>query len=157
MIIISWGNIFLNVAKFFKFCYMKISWRIFGLSSAAEPSSLDVGKYVSDDLPKVGSAQRTVLQVVTVSPGGHGQRGQSGITWSKQQLHNIELVFFLTCKSRRHPVWAGRCLNAPPGDCGSSYRCEAGRQCWTSPSHHHYTHTEQKSVLNTSVVLSNCI
>lgn len=65
---------------------------------------------------------------------GDGQRS------SKLQLHKAECVSFLTCRSRRRPVWAGRCPNAPPGDCGSSYRCEAGRRCWMSLSHHRYTH-----------------
>lgn len=45
--------------------------RIFGLSSAPESSRLDVWENVSDDLSKVGGAQRAMLQVVTVSPAGH--------------------------------------------------------------------------------------
>lgn len=40
---------------------------VLGLSSATEPSSLDVWKNVSDDLPKVGGAERTMLQVLAVS------------------------------------------------------------------------------------------
>lgn len=118
-------------------------WRIFGLSSPAEPSSLDVGENVSDDLPKVGSAQRTVLQVVTVSP--RGQKGQRRSEFILLELQEAACVTFLTCRSRRRPVWADRCPNAPPGDCGSSYRCEAGRLCWMSLSHHHYTHRVQIS------------
>lgn len=42
--------------------------RIFGLSSATQPPRLDVGENVSDDLAKVGSTQRAMLQVLTVSP-----------------------------------------------------------------------------------------
>lgn len=43
--------------------------RIFRLPSAAKPPGLDVWENVSDDLPKVGGAQRPMLQVLTVSPG----------------------------------------------------------------------------------------
>lgn len=39
---------------------------VLGLSSAAEPSGLDVWENVSDDLPKVGGAERTMLQVLAV-------------------------------------------------------------------------------------------
>lgn len=44
--------------------------RIFGLSSASEPSGFDVGENVSDDFPKVGGTQGTMLQVFAVSPEG---------------------------------------------------------------------------------------
>lgn len=46
------------------------SERIFGLSSPTKSPRLDVGKNVSDDLPKVGGAQRPLLQVLTVPPAG---------------------------------------------------------------------------------------
>lgn len=43
--------------------------RIFGLSPASQPASLNVGEDVSDDLAEVGRAQRPLLQVFTVLPG----------------------------------------------------------------------------------------
>lgn len=61
--------------------------RIFGLSSAAEPSGLDVGENVPDDLSKVGGAQRAMLQVLTVSPGGQRHTGsQTEITRPNRTL-----------------------------------------------------------------------
>jgi len=48
--------------------------RIFGLSSAPESPRFDVRENISDDLPKVGSAQGAMLQVLAVSPAA--QSGQ---------------------------------------------------------------------------------
>lgn len=40
------------------------------MSSAPEPAGLDVRENVSDDLAKVGSAERLLLQVLTVPAAG---------------------------------------------------------------------------------------
>lgn len=107
-----------------------VAQRIFGLSSAPESSRLNVGENVSDDLPKVGSAQRPMLQVLTVPTVAHRVHHHHYLTPCVCVCcYNASLWVSPTCTSRRRPFWADRCLNAPPGDCGSSYRCEAGRPC----------------------------
>lgn len=62
--------------------------------------------------------------------------GQTRVTWPC-----VLWWSWLTCTSRRRPVSADTCHNAPPGDSGSSYRCGAGRLCWRRRSHCHYTQT----------------
>lgn len=46
------------------------------MSSAPQPAGLDVGENVSDDLAKVGGAQRLLLQVLTVPAAGRDEEGQ---------------------------------------------------------------------------------